>query len=193
MFNPQIEQKDVGKIRPVGVRNNSLCYGKFKEKSDRTIPKDMSFPRSVVKINNPNMGEWGLHPTQKPVALFEYLIKTYSNEGDTILDFTAGSGTTGVACINTNREFILIEKEMKYCQIAKKRIDAIDPIFRKPVEIKSEVVFPMDEHKYIACCDYCRYYLDNGTGVGWCVALDIETLASGFCDAFICSVCEVED
>jgi site-specific DNA-methyltransferase (adenine-specific) len=64
----------------------------------------------------------GLHPTQKPVALMEYLIKTYTNEGETVLDFTMGSGTTGVACVNQNRQFIGIEKDDKYYEIAKKRI-----------------------------------------------------------------------
>jgi site-specific DNA-methyltransferase (adenine-specific) len=66
--------------------------------------------------------ERGLHPTQKPVALFEYLIKTYTNEGDLVLDNCAGSGTTGVACKNLNRKFLLIEKEQKYCEIAKRRL-----------------------------------------------------------------------
>lgn len=66
----------------------------------------------------------GYHPTQKPVALLEDLIQTYSNEGDTVLDFTAGSGSTGVACLNTNRNFIGIEKEKKYFDIAVGRIDA---------------------------------------------------------------------
>jgi site-specific DNA-methyltransferase (adenine-specific) len=64
----------------------------------------------------------GNHPTQKPVALMEYLIKTYTNEGETVLDFTMGSGTTGVACVNLNRQFIGIEKDDKYYEIAKKRI-----------------------------------------------------------------------
>lgn len=64
-----------------------------------------------------------LHPTQKPVALLEYLIKTYTNEGDVVLDNTMGSGSTGVACVNTNRLFIGIEKEQKYYDIAVKRID----------------------------------------------------------------------
>jgi site-specific DNA-methyltransferase (adenine-specific) len=64
----------------------------------------------------------GVHPTQKPVALFEYLIKTYTNEGDLVLDNTAGSGTTGVACKNTNRNFILIEQDEKYCDIIKERV-----------------------------------------------------------------------
>ena len=64
-----------------------------------------------------------LHPTQKPVALLEYLIKTYTNEGETVLDFTMGSGSTGVACINTNRNFIGIELDEKYFQIAKRRVE----------------------------------------------------------------------
>ena len=63
------------------------------------------------------------HPTQKPVNLLEYLIKTYSNENDIILDNCMGSGSTGVACVNTNRQFIGIEKEEKYFEIAKRRIE----------------------------------------------------------------------
>ena len=63
-----------------------------------------------------------LHPTQKPVALFEYLIKTYTNEGDLVLDNCAGSGTTAIACMNTNRNYILMEKEQKYFDIINKRI-----------------------------------------------------------------------
>ena len=66
--------------------------------------------------------EKGLHPTQKPVALLEYLIKTYTNEGDTVLDNCMGSGSTGVACVNTNRSFIGIELEEKYFNIARDRI-----------------------------------------------------------------------
>lgn len=72
----------------------------------------LEFPRDRVK----------LHPTQKPVALMEYLIKTYTNEGDTVMDNCMGSGTTGVACINTGRRFIGIEKDDEYFEIAKKRI-----------------------------------------------------------------------
>ena len=64
----------------------------------------------------------GLHPTQKPVKLFEYLIKTYTSEGETVLDNCAGSGTTGIACMNTNRNFILIEKEEKYIEVINKRL-----------------------------------------------------------------------
>ena len=72
-----------------------------------------------------------LHPTQKPTELFEYLIKTYTNEGDLVLDNTAGSGTTAIACLNTNRQFIVMEKEQKYYDIILQRISD----FNKEVEI----------------------------------------------------------
>ncbi len=75
-------------------------------------------PGSVRKFNM----QVGLHPTQKPVALMEYLIRTYTNEGDIVLDFTMGSGTTGVACVNLNRKFIGIEMDDKYFKIAQERI-----------------------------------------------------------------------
>ena len=79
------------------------------------------YPTSILHIVRPQMGG-SLHPTQKPVALFEYLIRTYTNEGDTVLDPTAGSGTTAVACRKSNRHYICIEKEADYCAIAEKRI-----------------------------------------------------------------------
>ena len=66
-----------------------------------------------------------LHPTQKPVALLEYLIKTYTNEGETVLDFTFGSCSTGVACLNTNRKFIGVEMNEEYFDIAKDRIEKV--------------------------------------------------------------------
>lgn len=78
------------------------------------------FPKSILKY--PTEMHTSVHPTQKPVALFEYLIKTYTNEGDLVLDNCAGSGTTGVACQNLNRNYILIEKEPEYIEIIKKRI-----------------------------------------------------------------------
>ncbi len=77
------------------------------------------FPRSVIKFNR----ERGLHPTQKPVTLLEYLIKTYTFENETVLDFTMGSGSTGVACVNTNRNFIGIELDKDYFNIAQERIN----------------------------------------------------------------------
>jgi site-specific DNA-methyltransferase (adenine-specific) len=78
-------------------------------------------PKSIIEISNANQRN-RIHPTQKPVALFEYLIKTYTNEGDLVLDNCAGSGTTGVACQNLKRDFILIEKEPKYIEIIKQRL-----------------------------------------------------------------------
>ena len=85
--------------------------------------KDYIYPRNYQKFNNRTDG---LHPTQKPVALFEYLIKTYTNENDLVLDNTAGSGTTGVACINLNRNYILIEKEPEYIDIINKRLNTLN-------------------------------------------------------------------
>lgn len=79
------------------------------------------YPRSV-QVFKTDKQQVSLHPTQKPVALLEYLINTYSNEGDTVLDFTMGSGSTGVACLNTNRKFIGIEMDEGYFNIAKDRI-----------------------------------------------------------------------
>ena len=79
------------------------------------------YPRSV-QVFKTDKQKVSLHPTQKPVALLEYLIKTYSNEGDIVLDFTTGSGSTGVACLNTNRKFIGIEMDENYFDICVKRI-----------------------------------------------------------------------
>lgn len=84
-----------------------------------------NWPRDVLEI--PSEGST-FHPTQKPVALMEYLIKTYTNEGDTVLDFTMGSGTTGVACVHTKRDFIGIEMDDKYFQIAVERIKMVKSI-----------------------------------------------------------------
>jgi len=83
-----------------------------------------NYPREIIEFANPNSDV--LHPTQKPVALMEYLIKTYTNQGDTVLDFTMGSGTTGVACRNLGRNFIGIELDEQYFQIATKRLLTIN-------------------------------------------------------------------
>lgn len=82
-------------------------------------------PRSVIKIPNPK-GRGQLHPTQKPVELMEYLIKTYTNEGETVLDFTMGSGTTGVAAKNLKRKFIGIELDVSYFKVSKDRILGVE-------------------------------------------------------------------
>lgn len=86
-----------------------------------TVNTGKRYPRSVQRFSRDRER---LHPTQKPVDLLEYLIKTYTNEGDTVLDFTMGSGSTGVACVNTNRNFIGIELDDKYFEIAKERIES---------------------------------------------------------------------
>jgi len=80
-----------------------------------------NYPTDVLEF----IGERGYHPTQKPIALMEYLIKTYTNEGETVLDFTMGSGTTGVAAKNLGRDFIGIELDEEYFRIAKERIEAV--------------------------------------------------------------------
>lgn len=92
-------------------------YGNAESKH-RDNPQGSRYPKTVIKHKQ----EKGYHPTQKPVGLMEYLIKTYTNEWDVVLDNTMGSGTTGVACIHTNREFIGIEKEEKYFKVAEKRL-----------------------------------------------------------------------
>ena len=80
-------------------------------------------PVNFLDIKCVNRATGTLHPTQKPVALMEYLINTYTNENETVLDFTMGSGSTGVACVNLNRNFIGIEKDDKYFEIAEKQIN----------------------------------------------------------------------
>ena len=110
------------------VATNTKGHGKHTqyghEPDDRvTVNGGLHNPCSVIQINGDVKLEAGLHPTQKPVALMEYLIRTYTNEGETVLDFTMGSGSTGVACVNTNRNFIGIERDPTYFQIAKDRIE----------------------------------------------------------------------
>jgi site-specific DNA-methyltransferase (adenine-specific) len=98
-------------------------YGSAKSKH-RDNPDGSRYPKTVLKFKQ----EKGLHPTQKPVDLMEYLIKTYSNKGDTILDNTMGSGTTGVAAIRCDREFIGMESDSEYYKIAEDRIQSTVPV-----------------------------------------------------------------
>jgi len=123
-YNSQKTNKVSANIRPNKVvATTSECYGNFNPNSERTERCDVSFPTSINKFNNSTTGgDRGLHPTQKPVALMEYLIRTYTQEGETVLDFVMGSGTTGVACKNTGRKFIGIEKDAGYFEIAKQRL-----------------------------------------------------------------------
>ena len=99
---------------------------KFGIKGAKTDNKGTRFPDTVLFFQQKWRRQDQIHPTQKPVALFEYLIKTYTNEGDLVLDNCAGSGTTGVACKNLNRNFILIEKEPEYIDIINKRLNALN-------------------------------------------------------------------
>ena len=92
-------------------------YGAINARTN-TINWGQRNPISILEFDR----ETGAHPTQKPVALMEYLIKTYTNEGDTVLDNCMGSGTTGVACVNTGRNFVGMEQEFKYFRIARQRI-----------------------------------------------------------------------
>ena len=100
--------------------NSEHAYDRPSHELERVI-EFSGYPSSVQKFENGN--NKSVHPTQKPVALLEYLIKTYTLEGETVLDNCMGSGSTGVACININRNFIGIEKDDKYFEIAKNRIN----------------------------------------------------------------------
>ena len=100
---------------------NGGCYG---DSGKSNFQEWTNYPRRVQEFPSESRTK---HPTQKPVALMEYLIKTYTNEGETVLDFTMGSGTTGVACVNLNRNFIGIELDDNYFKIAKERIESTQP------------------------------------------------------------------
>jgi len=95
-------------------------YGSAKSKH-RANPEGSRYPKTILKFKQ----EKGLHPTQKPMGLMEYLIKTYTNKGDVVLDPTMGSGTTGIACVNSNRKFIGIEKDENYYNIACNRLNKV--------------------------------------------------------------------
>lgn len=122
-YNPQMTKHN-GPLRTNKVKNGKLGIlvdsqnGKPNEYKDNGI----RYPLQIVQFKRDILTS-NLHPTQKPVELMKYLIKTYTNEGDTVLDFTMGSGTTGVACKNTNRNFIGIELDGHYFDIAKERIE----------------------------------------------------------------------
>ena len=117
-YNPQMTK---GKMR-----NKKIAPTKDFEVYGQITPidnfNDDYYPSSILEFSNANQKAKS-HPTQKPVPLLEYLIKTYTNEGETVLDNTMGSGTTGVACVNTNRNFIGMELDDKYFEIAKARIN----------------------------------------------------------------------
>ena len=124
IYNPQ-KYKHNGKIvtnRAIQKDNNSITsaigFKNITEYSD----DGTRFPTDILKFNREKLGST-VHPTQKPTALLEYLIKTFSNKDNVVLDFCFGSGSTGVACVNINRNFIGIEKDDKYFEIGKNRIN----------------------------------------------------------------------
>ena len=121
-YNKQMQERTGGGADRakygVAFRTQSENYQKFEGREHQKLSK-LRVPSSWQKFNC----EVGLHPTQKPVALMEYLVKTYTNEGEVVLDFTIGSGTTGVACVNLNRNFVGIELDEEYFKISERRIN----------------------------------------------------------------------
>ena len=127
-YNPLMTKRDNPTIAVYGKDTkggDSKTHKNQRLRYSEGYNRFVKYPRSVIKINRDTL-KGSMHPTQKPVALFEYLIKTYTNEGDLVLDNTAGSGTTGVACKNLNRNYILIEKEPEYCDIINKRLNTLN-------------------------------------------------------------------
>ena len=118
LYNPQMIDRPKNKIQIVKEGKRTEIMGR--ESKGYTKKYTQWYPKTIQTFKT----ERGLHPTQKPVALMEYLIKTYTNEGETVLDFTMGSGTTGVAAKNSHRKFIGIELDENYFDIAKDRIEA---------------------------------------------------------------------
>lgn len=118
-YYPQMRK---GKMRTKGGAKTAIkTMGGIKR--GYKVENDLYFPINILEFANCRNRKSNVHPTQKPIDLLEYLIKTYTNEDETVLDFTMGSGSCGVACINTNRDFIGIELDQNYFNIAKKRIE----------------------------------------------------------------------
>lgn len=119
VYEPQGVFETDGKPRG-GTRPSKTALGFGASARERYVQTRSGYPKSIVTFGTDNTKN--VHPTQKPVALMEYLIRTYTNAGETVLDFTMGSGTTGVACANTGRQFIGIERDPGYFEIARNRI-----------------------------------------------------------------------
>ena len=124
-YNPQKTKYD-GPLRSNKIGDNARFSitqtGGSGPKPMEYIDDGTRYPLQIIEVNRDSMYDTKYHPTQKPVALLEMLVKTYTNEGETVLDFTMGSGSTGVACKNTNRKFIGIELNKEYFKIAQNRI-----------------------------------------------------------------------
>ncbi len=131
VYNPQGLQT-LGKPRTRTAKVGVATGGEgFKDGYQQTVT---NYPKSILRFG---VDERGLHPTQKPVALMEYLINTYTNPGEVVLDNCMGSGTTGVACVNTRRYFMGIERDPVYFDIALQRIDKAKECARKALEENS--------------------------------------------------------
>ena len=119
IYNPQGLIEINKKKKSVNQGNNTIV-GNRPSRNKEYICKYKGYPNSLLEFKNESKQ---VHPTQKPVDLLKYLIKTYTNKNEVVLDFTMGSGSTGVACMNTNRKFLVIELEVNYFNIAKQRIE----------------------------------------------------------------------
>jgi site-specific DNA-methyltransferase (adenine-specific) len=119
IYNPQKTKAEKVYKRGHVKKTKCDCYGV--ERNYFQIDDGLRYPTRIIYFDN-NKTSQQFHPTQKPIDLLEYLIKTYTNQNDTVLDFTMGSGSTGIACQNLNRGFIGIEKDKEYFDIAQKRI-----------------------------------------------------------------------
>jgi len=130
-YNPQMRDGEPYKRKQTtfkGIRANKSIDIKMQDSSS----DGERYPEDVIKIDSVNVSSFGqkvLHPTQKPVALFEYLIKTYTNEGELVLDNCSGSGTTAIACMNANRRFICIERDETYHRKSIERMNNHEPLF----------------------------------------------------------------
>ena len=135
IFNKQLEPRSETGQKSLKNRKATIKFSTAKTQGS-TDKREYSADKYSIYFKHPSsiqtfvVKKGNVHPTQKPVALMEYLIKTYTNESETVLDFTMGSGTTGVACKHLNRNFIGIEKDPEYFTIAKERIENVDPLFQ---------------------------------------------------------------
>ena len=125
LYYPLMEKRKPRVDKEASIKNGDN-FGGTVVKRKYSNPNGLYNPKSILEMSNANQ-KGKVHPTQKPIALMEYLIKTYTNENETVLDFTMGSGTTGLAAKNTNRKFIGIEQDENYFNIATERINKEEP------------------------------------------------------------------
>ena len=124
-YNPQKFKGKPNHSKGVSKKNTNNNYGKFEIVDNKEELGDMKHPRSIWTFQKPHPSKM-VHPTEKPLECIEYIIKTYTNENDLVLDNCMGSGTTGLGCCNLNRQFIGIEKEEKYFDLSVSRICEAD-------------------------------------------------------------------